>query len=108
LVQIETSILKAFILLIDVVSAGVIIGYCAVAFVTAVRTRSPAEAHLIVARGALLGMSMKVAASLLKTMQLQTWEQILMFVLIFALRKILKGVFQMESKIPGRREPSGA
>ncbi len=103
MLQIETSILTAFILIIDLASAGVIVGYCAAAFVAAVRSGSAADAQLIVARGALLGMSMKTVAALLKAIELQTWDQILMFALIFVLRAVLKKVFQLESKITPRK-----
>jgi hypothetical protein len=97
--QLETSILNAFCLVIDAASALVILGYCVTAFIKAVRSRSAGEAHVLVAKGALLGMSIKLVGACLKTMELQTWNQIGLFLAIFALRAILKRVFQAEEKI---------
>lgn len=97
--QLETSILNAFYLAIDSASALVILGYCVTAFIMAVRSRSAGEAHALVAKGALLGMSMKLVGACLKTMELQTWNQIGLFLAIFALRAILKRIFQAEEKI---------
>jgi hypothetical protein len=100
--HLETSVANAFCLAIDSVSALVILAYCAIAFITAVRSGSPAEAHSLVARGALLGMSIKLVGTCLKTIQLQTWNQIGLFLVIFALRVILKRIFQAEAKISAR------
>ena len=93
--------------MLDAASALIILGYCAVAFVTAVRSARPTEAHGIVARGAILGMSVKLVGTCLKTIQLQTWNQIGLFVAIFALRMILKKVFQLENKFATREEANG-
>ncbi len=100
MLQIETSFLNAFILSIDIASAVVIVGYCATGFVMAIRSGSPDEAHVLVAKGAILGLSMKTLVAFLKVMELQTWNQILMFVLIFALRAVLKRVFELEKRFP--------
>lgn len=56
------------------------------------------EAHGIVARGAILGMSIKLVATTLKTVELQTWNQIGLFAAILVLRAILKKVFELEKK----------
>jgi hypothetical protein len=97
--HLETSIVNVFCFAIDSASALVIIGYCTVAFITAVRSGRPTEAHGLVARGALLGMSIKLVGTCLKTIELQTWRQIGLFLVIFALRMILKRIFQAEDKI---------
>ena len=102
--HLETSIVNAFCLAIDSASALIILGYCAIAFITAVRSGSPAEAHGLVARGALLGMSIKLVGTCLKTIQLQTWNQIGLFLVIFALRFILKRIFLAEEKLSARQE----
>jgi hypothetical protein len=100
--QTEISILNIFVAMIDLASAAVIVGYCAVGLVTAIRSGRPAAAHVLVARGAILGLSMKTVVSLLKAMELQTWDQILMFALVFTLRMVLKRVFEFEKRFsPG-------
>ncbi len=53
-------------------------------------------AWFLVAEGAISGLSFKLAGTLLRTLALQTWQQILMFVTIFALRTVLKRVFAGE------------
>jgi hypothetical protein len=94
--HLEASIVNAFCLAVDFVSAIVIVGYCVAAFVTGVYSRSPTQPHNLVARGALLGMSMKLVGACVKTIQLQTWNQIGLFLAILALRMILKRSFVME------------
>jgi hypothetical protein len=108
LLQIETSLLSAFITVIDIAGAAVIVGYCATGFIAAMRSGSPAEAHVLVAEGAILGLSMKTVASLLKVMELQTWDQILMFVLMFTLRAVLKRVFEQEKRLAPGEGPQKA
>jgi hypothetical protein len=43
-----------------------------------------------------LGLSFKTAGTLLKTLELRTWEQIMMFGAILALRVVLKQLFVWE------------
>ncbi|MGO9571376.1 MAG: DUF1622 domain-containing protein [Desulfomonilaceae bacterium] len=102
--QLETSILNVFCFVIDTASALVIVGYCTLAFITALRSGRTTEAHGIVARGAILGMSIKLVGTTLKTIELQTWNQIGLFAVIFLLRTILKKFFQLENKIAARKE----
>lgn len=97
--HLEASIVNVFCLAVDSISALVIVGYCVVAFVTGIYLRSPTQPHNLVAKGALLGMSIKLVGALLKTIQLQTWNQIGLFLAIFALRMILKQFFVMEDRI---------
>ncbi len=97
--HLEASIVNAFCLAVDSISALVIVGYCAVAFVTGVYSRSPTRPHNLVARGALLGMSIKLVGACVKTIQIQTWNQIGLFLAILALRMILKRFFVMEDRI---------
>jgi len=106
--QLETSILNVFCFVIDTASALVILGYCTVAFIAAIRFGRTTEAHGIVARGAILGMSIKLVAATLKTIELQTWNQIGLFALILLLRTILKKVFQLENKIAARKEQASS
>jgi uncharacterized membrane protein len=53
-------------------------------------------ARFLVADGAIAGLSFKLAGALLRTIGLHTWQQILMFAVIFALRTALKQVFTWE------------
>jgi len=69
----------------------------------ALRSGRATEAHGLVARGALLGMSIKLVGTCLKTIELQTWNQIGLFLVILALRTILKRVFEAEDKISARK-----
>jgi len=87
------------VLAIDLVSVLIVVGYVALAVWALVRRHSVDEARLIVAEGALLGLSFKVAAALLKTLELHTWEQLLLFAAIFTLRTVLKQVFTWEQNV---------
>ncbi len=85
-------------------SALVVFGYCAAAFLTVVRHGDRSRAHSLVAQGAVLGLSIKVVAALLKTLELQTWNQIGLFLVIFALKTLLKKIFVAENKVRGPEE----
>jgi hypothetical protein len=82
--------------LIEFIGAMLIIGYMLAALVMLVRTRNVTATRLLVADGAIAGLSFKLAGTLVKTIELHTWQQILMFVIIFALRIILKRLFTWE------------
>jgi uncharacterized membrane protein len=88
----------AGVLLIDLVASVVIAGYVVAAMLKLARGGGVDQARLLVAEGAVLGLSFKVAATLLKTLELHSWEQILMFAAIFTLRTILKQVFLWEQQ----------
>jgi hypothetical protein len=107
--HLELPIVNAFCFALDSASTVVIVGYCIVAFIAAFRSGRATEAHALVAKGVLLGMSIKLVGACLKTIELQTWNQIGLFMVILALRTILKRFFQMEAKIgapnDGRQTP---
>ena len=88
---------------IEFIGALFIIAYIILAIITLFRTRSIVQARLIVADGAILGLNFKLAGSLLKTIELHTWTQILIFVSIFALRFVLKRIFSWEQAQLQRR-----
>ncbi|HEX8994668.1 MAG TPA: DUF1622 domain-containing protein [Ktedonobacterales bacterium] len=52
----------------------------------------------MIATGAIAGLNLKVAATLLKTLGLHTWSQLGVFAVIFALRILLKQVFAAEGR----------
>jgi hypothetical protein len=83
--------------IIEFIGSLLIVGYMLIALVMLARTRNVAAARLLVADGAIAGLSFKLAGTLVKTIVLHTWQQILMFVVIFALRIILKRLFTWES-----------
>jgi uncharacterized membrane protein len=81
---------------IDLIGGLLVVVYVLAAVVALVRTRAVTHARLLVAEGAVLGLSFKTAAALLKTLELHTWEQIVMFGAILALRIVLKQLFVWE------------
>jgi len=82
--------------LIEFIGAMLIVGYMLAALIMLIHTRNVVAARLLVADGAIAGLSFKLAGTLVKTIVLHTWQQILMFVIIFALRIILKRLFTWE------------
>jgi uncharacterized membrane protein len=89
--------------LIEFVGALLIVIYIIVAIFVLFRSKDIVRARLIVADGVITGLSFKLAGTLLKTIELHTWQQILMFVAIFALRTILKMLFTWERSRLQRR-----
>jgi hypothetical protein len=81
---------------IEFIGALLICAYMLAALVVLVRTRNIITARQLVADGAIVGLSFKLAGTLIKTIELHTWQQILMFVAILALRIILKHLFTWE------------
>jgi uncharacterized membrane protein len=56
------------------------------------------RARQLIATGAIAALDFKVAATLLKTIELHTWSQVGIFVVILALRVLLKQVFMAERR----------
>jgi uncharacterized membrane protein len=97
----------AGVVLIDLIGGLLVVAYALAAVVALLRTRSVAHARLLVAEGAVLGLSFKTAATLLKTVELHTWDQIGMFGAVLALRVVLKQLFVWEKgRVQGRRAPT--
>lgn len=88
--------INLWILVIESIGSVIIIGYVIAALITLLRTRDIVHVRLLVASGALWGLSFKVAATLLKTIIIHTWEQIAFFAIILALRTLIKWVFTWE------------
>ncbi len=82
--------------IIEFIGALLISGYVLAALVMLLRTKNMVAARLLVADGAIAGLNFKLAGTLLKTIELHTWQQILMFVAIFVLRIVLKRLFTWE------------
>src|SRR5260370_35469960 len=81
---------------IEFIGALLIVGYILTALVTLVRTRDVGQARYLVATGIIAGLSFKLAGTLLKLLQLHTWQHIMMFAAIFVLRTVLKRFFVWE------------
>ena len=61
-------------------------------------------ARLVVADGIVAALGFKTAATLLKTIELRSWEAILMFVAVFALRTFVKqALVREEADLQARR-----
>ena len=93
------SILPDIILLVEIVGTLVICVYCAAGLFALLTQRGRLEAQLLVANGAVLGMSVKVIGALFKTIQLQTWNQMAQFAAIFILRILIKKAFLRDSEV---------
>ncbi|GCE46267.1 uncharacterized protein DUF1622 [Thermosporothrix hazakensis] len=81
---------------IEFVGALLLVGYVLGALFLLLRTRNILHAQRLVADGAIASLSFKLAGTLLKTIELRTWQQILMLCAILALRTILKRFFVWE------------
>ena len=77
-------------------AAIVITGFVALALVSVTLGRSVLRARLLVAEGVIGGLGVTTAATLLRTIWLRAWRQILMFTLILFLRILLKKLFVWE------------
>ena len=88
----------AWVVIIEMVGSLIIVGYCAAALATLIRSRGRGirAARLLIADGVISGLGYKLAGTLLKTVLLVSWHQILMFAAIFALRTVLKRLFAWE------------
>ena len=98
----------ALIAPIEFAGAVLIVGYCVAGLVELARSRDLAATRLLVIRGSLWGLSLKTAASLLKTLELHSWEQIATFTAIFALRTLVKRVMTWEEAALERQSCPGA
>src|SRR6266496_1486579 len=85
-------------LALQLISAVVITGFIAAAMVSLGLGRGVLRARLLVAEGVVGGLGMMTAATLLRTIGLRTWHQILMFTLVLSLRILLKKLFAWEKR----------
>ncbi len=72
------------------------LGYVLLALLALVRRCGLERCRLLLADGAVFSLGFKTAASLLKTLELNTWHQIGAFVAVLALRTFLKRAFTAE------------
>lgn len=92
---------------IEFVGALIIFAYVIAALWTLIRRQGfnhgITRARILVAEGAVWGLSFKVAGTLLKTLTVHTWSQFGMFALVFVLRIVVKKVFAREEARLGAR-----
>ena len=79
--------------LIEAAGSALLVGFVLAACGVLARGGGPERARLVVAEGAVLALSFKTGATLLKTLDLPSWEQIAAFAAILALRTALKRAF---------------
>ncbi len=79
-------------------AAIVITGFVVVALLSVSLGRGVLRARLLVAEGVIGGLGVMTSATLLRTIGLRTWRQILMFTLILFLRILLKKLFVWEKQ----------
>jgi len=85
-------------LALQLMSAVIITGFVAAAMVSLGLGRGVLRARLLVAEGVVGSLGMMTAATLLRTIALRTWHQILMFTLVLFLRILLKKLFAWEKR----------
>ena len=82
--------------LIEAVGGALLVGFVLSAGAALLRGGGLERARLRVADGAVLALSFKTGATLLKTLDLPTWDRIAAFAAILALRTALKRAFAAE------------
>ena len=87
----------------ELVGGVLILGYAAAALGSLATRRSIEGARALVIQGTLAGLSLKLAATLLKTIQIHSWQQIGAFAAILALRTLVKQLFLWERGRLGTR-----
>ena len=80
-------------LVIEAAGSLLLLSYVVVAVTALLRQHGLERSRILLADGAILALSFKTSASLLKTIELGTWRQIGAFAAIFAVRAVLKHAF---------------
>jgi uncharacterized membrane protein len=93
------------VLPIQLLAALVIAVHLAAALVAVVRTGSISRARLTAADGVIAGLGLITAATLLRTIELRSWNQIALFSVVLALRTVLKRLFAWERNRILARQP---
>ena len=98
-----STVISAGGTLTELVAAFVVVFHAGWAVGVLVRSHDSDQARLIIGDGVLAALSFSVAGTLLKTIGLESWEQIRIFAFVLALRTLLKQVFQWEQRTLGHR-----
>jgi uncharacterized membrane protein len=87
------------ILLIELIGSLILIRYVIAAIIVLIGGyRHLEHAQYLIADGALIALNFKLAGTLLKTIELKSWQQIFTFSMILLLRTLLKRLFTWEAK----------
>ena len=97
--------LGALVLPIQLFAAVVIVIHLAGALAAIGRTGSIARARLTAADGVITGLGLITASTLLRTIELRTWSQIVLFTVVLTLRTLLKRLFSWERNRILARQP---
>lgn len=84
------------ILLIEAAGSLVLFRYVVAALSMLARHRDVSLSRRLVIEGAVSALGLKLAATLLKTIELHTWQQLGAFAAILALRTLIKRLFVWE------------
>lgn len=90
------SLVAGIALAIEAAGSALLLGYVGAALLALARQRGLERCRLLLADGAVFSLGFKTAASLLKTLELNTWRQIGAFVAVLTLRTVLKRAFAAE------------
>lgn len=88
-------------LAIEAAGSLLLLGYVLAALLAPARRQALDRCRMLLADGAVFSLGFKTAASLLKTLELNTWHQIGTFVAVLALRTALKRAFAAEKLAQG-------
>ena len=83
-------------LAIEAAGSALLLGYVLAALLALARQHGLERCRLLLADGAVFSLGFKTAASLLKTLELNTWHQIGTFLAVLTLRTVLKRAFATE------------
>lgn len=86
-------------MLIELIGSFILIRYVIAAIIELINGYRHLEyAQYLIAEGALIALNFKLAGTLLKTIELKSWQQIFTFSMILLLRTLLKRLFTWEAK----------
>jgi uncharacterized membrane protein len=90
---------------IQLLAGAVIAIHVAAALVAVTRTGGIAQARLTAANGVIAGLGFLAAATLLRMIELHTWNQIALLAVVLTLRTLLKRLFTWERSRILAQEP---
>ena len=96
------SLIAGVALAIEAAGSALLLGYLLAALFALIRQHGLELCRLLLADSAVSSLGFKTAASLLKTLELNTWHQIGAFFAILTLRTILKRAFSAEQAFLAR------
>lgn len=99
----EKNWILAAATLIELAAAAVIGCHAFWAALLLIRRQGQDRARMVVADGVLAGLGFSLAGTLLKTIGLQSWSEIRMFLFVFMFRTLLKRIFSREKRLIAAR-----